>query len=319
MPRALVTQCVGGRYTLITLNDGKTVEAFAKGKLRNTTIEKSSSFHKEKSYRFKKEDIVTKLSPKVGDIVELTLNDNTYFINNIYPRKNDLERPLVSNVDVMVLVFSATQPEFSFNLLDNMLLVVYINKIKPVLVVTKIDLLDTIKLEQLKTKLDYYHQTLNLDIFYTNNFDAKSLPQLTPYFNNTLGVLMGQTGVGKSSLINALFPKLNLKTDEISQALGRGKHTTRVASLYPFHKGFIADTPGFSKVDFSLFYKEELKNYYPDFVKLARTCKYTNQCNHIGEEGCAVIKEVRCGKIITERYDNYLRFFSKIKQQKRRY
>lgn len=180
-------------------------------------------------------------------------------------------------------------------------------KIEPIIVISKIDKLTIEELFELKSQMNYYEQ-IGYKVFYVNS--KKDYPQdLVNLLGVKTTIVAGQTGAGKSTLINAIIPGFKLKTDEISQALGRGKHTTRITSLYHFKDGYLGDTPGFSKLDLHGITKDTLKDYFVEFKNF--NCKFRN-CLHLTNTlGCEVVKHV--GKeIMTSRYNNYLRMLSDI-------
>ena len=190
---------------------------------------------------FRKEHII----PVVGDYV--LFQEEKKLIEKVLPRKNYFDRPRVSNVDQAFLVTSLKQPDFSLNLLDKFLVLMEINNVRPIICVTKEDLVVKSELEAIREKLRYYEK---LGYLVISNCDVSTIKKL---ISNKTSVFTGQTGVGKSTLLNKLNSNLNLATGEISLALGRGKHTTRVVELFSFFGGKIMDTPGFSSL--------ELKNY----------------------------------------------------------
>ncbi|MBN2504696.1 MAG: ribosome small subunit-dependent GTPase A [Bacilli bacterium] len=250
--------------------------------------------------------------PKVGDIVEF--DDNS--ILKVYPRENDLVRPAIANVDQALLVTSAKEPDFSFTLLDRFLVLIHQQAIDPVIIVTKIDLLDENKLDELNRKLAYYERFY--PVIRVSNKKLFNIDAVTQIAKGKVNVLAGQTGAGKSSLLNAIDPNLELATDEISVALGRGKHTTRHVELIEFASGWIADTPGFSKLEFVDIDIYTLKDLYPDFRELSSNCRF-NGCTHTHEPGCAVTEAYQGKLILPERYENYQKFYQEIKQTKPKY
>lgn len=250
--------------------------------------------------------------PIVGDKV---LFDADSLIS-IRPRTNELVRPQIANVDQALLIHSAKAPDFSFALLDRFLILIEQNHIVPVIIVTKIDLLQEQELNELKKKLQYYECFYR--VIYVSNKQHIGISEIVRVTENKINVLAGQTGAGKSSLLNAINPDLNIKTDVISKALGRGKHTTRHVELIPFESGWIADTPGFSKLAFPQMDSVSLKDRYPDFVHLSSQCSF-NECTHIHEPGCKVIEAYHHDEIPRERYQNYVRFFQEIKATKPQY
>jgi len=251
-------------------------------------------------------------SPKVGD--EVTFDAGA--IRTLLPRRNDLARPAIANVDQALLVNACKEPDFSFLLLDQFLILIEAAGVKPVIVVSKIDLLGEILLTELKRKLAYYESFC--PVVYVDSLSADGAEAVKPYLKGKTSVLAGQTGAGKSSLLNAVDPTLNLATDAISIALGRGKHTTRTVELIPFGDGLVADTPGFSKLEFEGFDHRRVKDFYPDFVRLQDRCRF-NGCGHVHEPGCAVKAAVADGTILPERYANYLKIREEIKNIKPKY
>ena len=247
-----------------------------------------------------------KLSPKVGDLVEVDIDNN--IIKKIMPRKNELIRPPISNIDQAIILVSCKEPSFSSNLLDKMLVVIEYNNVKPVICFTKYDLLsDTSEIDEI---ISYYKQ-IGYEVYINSNLDS-----IKSILSNKLSVLTGQTGVGKSSLLNHLKADLNLATNEISKALGRGKHTTRHVELLSIEDGLVADTPGFSSLDFIGMNKNDIKDNFVEFFKNQDKCKYKD-CLHIKEDGCYIKELVEEGKIRRTRYDNYKKFIESIENNMR--
>ena len=243
-----------------------------------------------------------KLAPKVGDIAEIT--DNT--IVELKERKNELIRPVVANVDKVIVVTSLIEPDLNLHLLDRIICQAEYNNIEIILVFSKTDLVD---INDYSYVFDYYKK-IGYKIYLSPN-DYELIKQ---EINDNVCVVAGQSGVGKSTLIN-LFDNFNIKTDEISKALGRGKHTTRCSELLQVGSGYIADTPGFGTVDLDM-----------DVVTLSQTfveffeckCKF-NPCLHLNEPHCLVKDKVESGEILKSRYENYLDFVKEIKNRKNRY
>ena len=236
-------------------------------------------------------------TPLVGDYV--TIDDNNKIITEILPRKNELSRPVVTNVDIALIVTSVKKPDLSLNLLDKLLVMVIANNITPVICLTKLDLLDNNEKKEIKKIMDYYEK---IGIKVLSN---KHLFKLKRCLNKKLVVLTGQTGAGKSSLLNKLKKDLNIETNPISESLNRGVHTTRHTEIYNIGKIRFIDTPGFSALDLNGITKEVLRDSYPEFKKY--DCSFKD-CFHKNESGCEVIKAIERKEILTSRYDNYLRF-----------
>lgn len=247
-----------------------------------------------------------KVSPLVGDVVEIDINNKV--ITKIYPRKNELVRPPIANVDQAIILTSCKEPDFSSNLLDKMLVIIEYNNVKPIICFTKYDLLkDTKEIDEI---INYYKK-VGYEVYI--NSDVEKIKSV---FKGKITVLTGQTGVGKSSLLNSLKKDLNLPTGEISKALGRGRHTTRHVELLEIEDGLVADTPGFSSLDFIGMDKNDIKDNFVEFYENQDKCKYKD-CLHLKEDGCYIKKMVEKGKIRNTRYDNYKKFIESVVEKKR--
>jgi len=234
------------------------------------------------------------ITPFSGDFVEIENN----VITKIYKRKNKLNRPPVANIDLAIIVISTIEPDFSSLLLDKMINIIEFNNIKPLIVITKSDKYIDDKIRNL---MSYYKK-----IGYTVLFNTE-IDKLKEEIKNKYVILKGKSGAGKSSLLNKLDPTLDLKTDDISKALGRGKHTTRAIEFYKIDDAYIADTPGFSSLSFKDMSKEDIKNNFIEFTKFREYCKY-NDCMHIKENDCYIKQLVKDNVIHEERYNNYQEF-----------
>lgn len=264
-----IIKIISNLYTVVC--DGKLYDCHARGKFRND-----------------------KLTPLVGDNVIID-KDNNYILE-IKNRKNSLDRPMIANVDSALIITSVKKPDLSLSLLDKQLILCLSNNIEPIIIFTKLDLLKNEEVREIKRIIKYYK---NIGIKVATN---KNLLKIRNLIKNKTLVLTGQTGAGKSSLLNKLDKKLNLATNEISEALGRGKHTTRHVELFEFKKSLIADTPGFSSLDINV-EKNKLKEYFIEFNKI--NCQYKD-CTHTNERECKVKELVSNNKIMKSRYENYI-------------
>lgn len=238
-------------------------------------------------------------TPLVGDIV--TIDEKNNYILNIQKRKNELIRPSVANVDIAVIVTSVKGPDFDSNLLDKQLTIISYNNIIPVIYFTKLDLLNDNQKKEMNKIINYYQQI--------GYYISTTVDDLLKIIENKIVVLTGQSGAGKSTLLNTIDPTLELKTNEISYALGRGKHTTRHTELFVTHNTFIVDTPGFSKIDFHNMTNIDIRDNMKEMFDNLHYCKYSD-CMHIKEDGCYVKKLVENNQILLSRYNNYKTFIN---------
>lgn len=239
------------------------------------------------------------ITPLVGDIVDI--DDINNYILEIKPRKNSLIRPQIANVDIAIIVTSVKEPDFDSNLLDKLLTIISYNNITPVICLTKLDLLNDEELNKIK-KISSYYQKIGYNVV-TNN-DIKEIKKI---IEHKIIVFAGQSGAGKSSLLNKLDRNLSLETNDISKALGRGKHTTRCVTLYNIDTALVADTPGFSSVDFRDMTKLDIRDNMKEMFDNLDSCKYRD-CMHIKEDDCEVRNLVEKGEILESRYNNYKTF-----------
>ncbi|MEA0554393.1 ribosome small subunit-dependent GTPase A [Lysinibacillus irui] len=258
-------------------------------------------------------------SPLVGDMVEYTMetegSDGT--IQKILARQNELVRPPIANIDQGILVFSVKEPNFNTILLDRFLVVLESFHVHPIICLTKMDLLNPEERKELQQYIEDY-QSMGYTVLQTYKDEEELIGRLQPILKGKTTVLAGQSGVGKSTLLNTLIPDLNLKTGIISQSLGRGKHTTRHVELIEVCDGLLADTPGFSSFDFDEIEKEELGACFPEMAKIADDCKFRG-CLHLKEPKCAVKAAVEAGDIRDYRYKHYEQFMQEIIDRKPRY
>lgn len=240
------------------------------------------------------------ITPLVGDNA-LIDPDNKYILE-ILPRINELIRPSIANVDQAVIVMSNKIPEFSLDLLDKLLCIIEYNNIKPIIYVSKTDLLNSDELNKLELILKYYR---NIGYKVYTDLSIKEV------FKDKVTVFVGQSGAGKSTLLNKLDSNLSLITGEVSVSLGRGKHTTRHVELINTLGGLIADTPGFSKISFIGMSKEDIRDNFIEFNKYRDECKYKD-CMHDAEDECEIKNEVNNSNILISRYQNYLKYIKEV-------
>lgn len=241
------------------------------------------------------------ITPLVGDNVVIDKENN--YIMEILKRKNELERPSVANIDQTVIVTSVKIPDFSSNLLDKLLNVIEFNNIKPIICFTKLDLLNEEELREIRD-IQKYYKKIGYEVYDNNDIKLKDI------FKDKITVFAGQSGAGKSSLLNMLDSSLNLEIGEVSIALGRGRHTTRHTELIEVLDGLIADTPGFSALDFSGMTKEDIRDNFIEFNEYKEFCEYKD-CMHLNERKCAIKDNVENKIILDSRYENYLKFIEK--------
>ena len=248
-------------------------------------------------------------SPLVGDRVEITVPADGYCsIDAICERRNSLVRPPLANLDILMIVSSVKEPAANTYLIDKMTAAAVSKDIEPVVVFTKTDLGSADEL------VDTYRR-VGIRSYAFSAVDQSGLEDVKAVLKDKVTAFCGNSGVGKSTLLNALFPELALQTGEISDKLGRGRHTTRTVELFKKHGGYIADTPGFSTVDierFELIRKDELKFAFPEFEQYFGACRF-NSCNHLCEKGCSVIEAVEKGVIPKSRHESYVRMYNEVK------
>ena len=242
------------------------------------------------------------LSPLVGD--DVIFDEREKYILEILPRRNELKRPSVANVDMGIIITSLKEPDFDTNLLDKMLAIINYNNITPVIIFTKSDLLTEEELESFEEYFNYYKK-IGYDCYM--NYDIKNIKKI---FGGKVSVFTGQSGAGKSTLLNNLDTTLKLETNEISKALNRGKHTTRHTSLLEIEGGLVADTPGFSAVSFDEMTPDLIRDNFIEFSKYRDKCKYRD-CMHYKEDNCEIKEKVKTKEILKSRYNNYINFITK--------
>ncbi|MGN7357614.1 ribosome small subunit-dependent GTPase A [Paenibacillus sp. SAF-054] len=266
---------------------------------------------------FKKKGV----TPLVGDHIVYSHTENGEgMVDEILPRRSELIRPPVANVDLAVLVFSVREPDLNLQLLDKFLVHIEHSGLDTVICLTKQDLLsDKPDAEDPVMQVKALYEQIGYQVIISSSRLGLGTDLLKERLKGQISVFSGQSGVGKSSLLNRLVPGLTLETSAISMRLGRGKHTTRHVELIELDEGgFVADTPGFSQLDFLELGVEELSTCFRDFASFAEQCKFRG-CSHTHEPGCKVREAVEEGKIATSRYEHYVLFLTEMKDKKRRY
>lgn len=263
---------------------------------------------------------VKNIKPLVGDKVLIRLtteneHDKTGYIEEIKERINEIKRPSVANVEQLIIFFAVCNPEPSFLLLDKLLIAAEINKLKPIICFNKSDLVSDERKKQIR---DIFVNT-GYKVIFTSKFNTESIEELKSVLNSKLSVFSGPSGVGKSSMMNAVQPDFELKTGDISEKLKRGKHTTRHAEIYKLNfGGFVVDTPGFSSFDLGSIDQFKLTEYYPEINKFSSGCRF-DDCLHFREPDCVIKDAVADGLISETRYLNYTKILEDIINLKKEY
>lgn len=283
----IIIAATGGKY--VVYSNGITYNVFPKG-----------------VFRYKKLNLL------VGD--KVNFDEETFTIVSTSVRSNELIRPKCANIDQIFVVMSVKQPELSIELIYKFLTYVNMNGITSKVVLTKIDLEDNFnEINTLKEDLE----KLGIEVYLVSPFEKETILSLKEQFKNKVSILMGQTGVGKSTLINAIDPSFERKVGEYSDALGRGKHQTKEVLLLPYEGGFIGDTPGFSSLDLGI-YKEDLAQFFPGYNQYYTSCFYSN-CLHQKEKDCEVKAHIESGELSKEAYGIYLKLLNELPYKKERY
>lgn len=281
---------LGGLYELL-MEDGELITCRARGHFRHENI-----------------------TPLIGDNVSVECDGKNLSIAEILPRRNSLIRPPLANLEYLFIAAAATRPAPVLETIDKLTAIACHNDITPVIIITKCDLdpneADRIAKIYQKVGFDTFVTGHGVDISELRNF-VDSLPA------NSLSAFAGASGVGKSTLMNMLFPQLDLMTGTLSRKTERGRHTTRHIQLYRCGETFIADTPGFSMLDFiqfDFFDKDSLPYTFPEFDRYLGCCRYT-KCTHTKEEGCRILEAVKEGIIPMERHASYVALFEELKHK----
>jgi ribosome biogenesis GTPase len=291
MTTGLIVKALSGFYYVMPDDGGSIVQCRARGV-------------------FKKRGITPLVGDRVAYEVEAT-GEGT--VTEIEPRTSELVRPPIANVDTVVLVFSIQEPAVSHQLLDRFLVHTELAGLTTIICFSKKDLSDTG--EDVAQAIDKY-AAIGYEVYATSSLLGDGIHDLAERLAGHISVFAGQSGVGKSTLLNAMIPGLRLETNEISHRLGRGKHTTRHVELIHLPLGgWIADTPGFSQLDFQQVEPEELTGGFREFLALSEACKFRG-CLHLSEPGCAVRAALADGKVDQSRYEHYKLFLQEVKEAK---
>lgn len=283
----LIIKAVGGSYT-VEASDG-VYECKARGVFRKRGI-----------------------SPMCGDSCEFTDENGGRVITEIAPRRNELIRPPLANLDMLLYVASVAEPSPNLTLIDKFIAICEHKSIEPVVVITKTD-------KGSGEEIAEIYRRAGFTVFSADNTTGEGSGEVRDFIAGKLCAFTGNTGVGKSSLLNRMFPSLELSTNEISRKLGRGKHTTRHVELFKMPGGgYIADTPGFSSFEtnrYEIIFKDELKDCFREFAPYEGKCRFPD-CAHTADKGCAVLQAVGEGLIAQSRHQSYLEMYEEAKQLK---
>ena len=254
------------------------------------------------------------ITPLVGDNVIIETDGEKGTVAEILPRKNFLIRPPVANIDRLFIVSSVLDPRPNLYVIDKLSAFAVYHGIEPIVVFSKSDLSDTSPYEEIYSKS-------KIKTVCCSSLNNDGIEKIVKLIDGNVCAFTGNSGVGKSSILNAIDPELSLATGETSSKLGRGRHTTRTVSLYRIGCGFVADTPGFSSVDFEnsseRIFKDELADCFPEFSDFTDSCKFSLSCSHTTDKGCAVIRAVEEGTISRERHDSYMKMYEEVKSFKK--
>lgn len=256
-----------------------------------------------------------RIKPLVGDTVEIEIlheKDREGSITEIYPRRNELIRPAVANIDQALLIFAVTEPEPNFNLLDRMLVTMRFLHISAVICFNKSDLLAQEKLDEIA---DIY-RGCGAPVLFTSARQKKGTDALLKLLDGRISAVAGPSGAGKSSLVNLLQQEVFMETGDISKKIGRGKHTTRCSVLLPVSEDtYIMDTPGFGSLHLTQLTADRLWRCYDEFLPYEPYCRFKG-CSHISEPDCGVRQAAEAGSIHRQRYETYVSLYQELKEMK---
>lgn len=253
-----------------------------------------------------------KITPLAGDRVEITVeSNNKNSIDKILERRNFFKRPPIANVDTLVIVSSVCDPRPNLLIIDRLTAVASYKNVEPIIVFTKDDLQSANEFVNIYTNAGF-------KTFAVSNETGEGIEKVKSIIDGGITVFTGNSGVGKSSLINRMYPDFCLETGEISRKLGRGRHTTRHVELFKVGSGYIADTPGFSSLDFEtndLIKKDELAFCFPDFTDYIGSCRFST-CAHVNDKGCSLVEAVKSGDVERTRHESYVTMYNEVKDIK---
>ena len=287
MKKGIIKKAIAGFYYVYS--EGETYECRAKGVFRNN-----------------------KITPLVGDKVNIELQiDNKGTVCEIGERKNDFLRPPLANLDKLFIIISTCEPSPNILVIDKLIAVCEYKDIEPIIIITKTDLKHDIELYE-------SYKLAGFKTLYISNEQADDFSEIKVELKDSISAFTGNTGVGKSSLLNNIFPDLFLPTSHVSKKLGRGRHTTRHVELYDVEGGYVADTPGFGSMEivkYDVIYKDKLELCFREFKPYLNKCKFTG-CSHRSEKGCAVIEGLNNGEIGQIRFNSYVAMYNEAQQLK---
>lgn len=263
--------------------------------------------------KFKKE----KISPLVGDNVEITVTDEQKsegVIEKIFPRTNELKRPKMANLSQLILVISMNMPKPDLLLLDKQLAFAEFMGIKAIICLNKIDLEDKTEIERIAS----LYKNVGYEVILTSAKEKLKIEEIKKHLENNTSAFAGNSGVGKSTLLNAIFDQILTQEGNISDKNKKGKNTTTTVTLYEYKENsYIADTPGFSTFEITEIPKEDLDKYFIEFILFLQECEFLG-CNHIKENKCGIKQAVQDKKISEERYENYKKIYQELKEMEER-
>ena len=254
------------------------------------------------------------ITPLVGDYVVIEADGEKGTVIEILDRKNYLVRPPVANIDRLFIVASVLDPKPNLYVIDKLSAFSVFHGIEPVIVFSKCDMADAREYSEI-------YEKSKMKVICCSSVSNEGIEEIISLFDGKVCAFTGNSGVGKSSILNAICPELELATGETSSKLGRGKHTTRTVRLYKIAGGFVADTPGFSSIDFEnsseRIFKDQLADCFPEFAEFTEDCRFSISCSHTADKGCAVLKAIEDGLVARQRHESYLKMYEEVKNFKK--